>query len=114
MLVLASAAALCVAYVHDGDSIRACDGERIRLAEIDAPEMPGSPRCQEGGNGWCDYELAVKSRDALEAFLHTGQPIIERVGKDRYGRTLAKILVNGEDAGEALKLLELAKAYVRR
>lgn len=34
--------------VHDGDSIR-CGKERIRLASIDAPEMPDSPKCRDKG-----------------------------------------------------------------
>ena len=29
--------------VRDGDTIR-CDGERVRLADIDGPEVPGSPK----------------------------------------------------------------------
>ncbi|WP_331454158.1 hypothetical protein [Novosphingobium malaysiense] len=30
--------------VHDGDTIR-CGAERIRIMNIDAPELEGSPRC---------------------------------------------------------------------
>ena len=44
-----------------------CDGERIRIANIDAPEMRGSSRCDKGRGGWCDYGLAIRSRDALRA-----------------------------------------------
>ena len=57
-----AAATACIASVHDGDSIRLCSGERIRIANIDAPEMPASPKCQRGRSGWCDYRLAVQSR----------------------------------------------------
>ena len=105
------AAAVCIANVHDGDSIRLCDGERIRIANIDAPEMQGSPKCQGGRGGWCDYRLAVQSRDALRAFLLQGPVVVQRQGKDAYGRTLARVSVNGRDAGEYLVKAGLARRW---
>jgi Micrococcal nuclease (thermonuclease) homologs len=116
MLSLLASAALCVANVHDGDTIRTCGGERIRIANIDAPELPGSPRCASSARrgrasaGWCDYDLAVRSRNSLAALLASGPVQIERIGKDRYGRTLAKLSVRGQDAGEYL----IAKGVARR
>ncbi|MBG6118770.1 endonuclease YncB(thermonuclease family) [Sphingobium sp. JAI105] len=111
---LLAVAALCVGSVHDGDTIRTCAGERIRIANIDAPEMRGSPKCQDrrrrGRAGWCDFPLAIRSRDALAAFLQTGPAQIERSGVDRYGRTLATISVGGRDAGDHL----IAKGFARR
>ena len=42
-----AAAALCMSpLVHDGDTIR-CRRERVRIANIDAPELPDSPKCQD-------------------------------------------------------------------
>lgn len=108
---LIMAAAACIASVHDGDSIRLCDGERIRIANIEAPEMPGSPKCERGRRGWCDYQLAVQSRDALQGFLATGPVTIARQGKDAYGRTLARVSVNGRDAGQYLVSLGLAREW---
>ena len=105
------AAAVCIANVHDGDSIRLCDGERIRIANIDAPEMPGSPKCERGRNGWCDYRLAVQSRDALQGFLSAGPVVIARQGRDAYGRTLARVTVNGRDAGQHLVRLGVARPW---
>jgi len=110
-ILLTAAAAACIASVHDGDSIRLCDGERIRIANIDAPEMPGSPKCERGRNGWCDYRLAVQSRDALHGLLKTGPAIITRLGTDRYGRTSARVTVNGQDAGQFLIGRGLAKRW---
>ncbi len=110
-ITLAIAASVCIASVHDGDSIRLCDGERVRIANIDAPEMPGSPKCQRGRNGWCDYRLASKSRDALESFLSGGSVMIVRQGKDAYGRTLARVTVNGRDAGQHLVRLGVARPW---
>lgn len=118
LLVAAPLAACTVVEVHDADTIR-CDGERIRISDIDAPELPGSPRCdpqslRTGKNpSWCDYALGERSRDALQAFVATGTVMIHRQGLDRYGRTLATVSVNGRDAGEYLVGLGLARAWVK-
>ncbi|MCB2050028.1 MAG: thermonuclease family protein [Novosphingobium sp.] len=112
MLIMTAAAAMCLAYVHDGDTVRLCDGERVRVENIDAPEMPDSPKCRDRTrNGWCDYDLARRSRDALAAFLASGTPKIHRNGRDRYGRTLARLTVNGRDAGQYLIGLGLARPW---
>lgn len=102
------ALALCASpAVHDGDTIR-CGVERVRIMNIDAPELPGSSRCDPrhlrgGANpSWCDYDKGFASRDALITFIARGQVMLERHGTDRYGRTLAKITVNGRDAGAYL------------
>ena len=105
------AAAICIANVHDGDSIRLCDGERVRIANIDAPEMPGSPKCERERRGWCDYRLAVQSRDALQSLLASGPVTIRREGQDAYGRTLARVSVNGQDAGQYLVSQRLARVW---
>lgn len=119
-LILAAAAGLCVASIHDGDTIRLCDGERVRLEGIDAPEVTGSPRCSsrqrqalEGSKNppWCDFKAGAASRDQLRAFMSAGRVSIERSGHDRYGRTLAKIYVGGRDAGEYLVRRGLARPW---
>jgi micrococcal nuclease len=98
--------------VHDGDTIR-CGTERVRLADIDAPELPGSPRCEgyRAATSWCDYELARSSRSALKAFLDTGRVEVIRQGQDKYGRTLAIVRVDGVSAGEHLISQGLAKPW---
>jgi len=102
----------CIAAVHDGDTARLCSGERVRIANIDAPEMPGSPKCEDRRRrGWCDYRLARESRDALRILLGRGTPRIERNGVDRYGRTLARLSVNGQDAGSYLIARGLARPW---
>lgn len=111
MLALLSAAALCIDHVHDGDTLTLCGGERVRIAAIDAPEMPGSPKCAAGRRGWCDYRLAVSSRDELRRFLTTGPVTLHQLGRDPYGRTLARLTVNGRDAGNHLISLGLARRW---
>jgi endonuclease YncB( thermonuclease family) len=120
--ILAAAAGLCIASVHDGDTIRLCGGERVRLAGIDAPEVVDSPRCSPqqrqrlaGSKNppWCDYRAGDASRDGLRAFLLTGRVSIERLGRDDYGRTLANLYVNDRDAGEYLIRRGLARGWRR-
>ena len=109
----ASPAAIC--DVHDGDSVRLCSGERVRLVGIDAPELAGSSRCHppRGGRNpsWCDYAAGIRARDALRAFLRSGPVRITRIGQDRYGRTLARLSVNGRDAGRYLISMGLARGW---
>jgi micrococcal nuclease len=115
-----AAAALCLSpTVHDGDTIR-CGAERVRLANIDAPETPGSPRCKPArvrqltrsrNPAWCDDAKGEAARAALVAFLATGPVMIRRLRTDHFGRTLALISVNGKDAGAMLRKAGLARRW---
>lgn len=111
LFFVAAAISLCAnPRVHDGDTIR-CGTERIRIANIDAPELRDSPSCGSWRKArhWCDYTLGILSRNALAAFLHSGKVMVHRSGTDRYGRTLATIRVNGQDAGAYLVGRRLAR-----
>ncbi len=105
---------MCLAtLVHDGDSFR-CDGVRIhiiRIIRIEAPELPGSPKCESRHNGWCDHRLGYQAKDALTVLFRTGRVGIECAGKAPYGRTLARVTVDGQDAGEYLIGLGLARPW---
>ena len=81
----------CTLMVVDGDTLR-CDQEFIRLIGIDAPELPG--HCQEGRD--CAPGDSLESKRALEA-LSRGTALIDRQGRDRYDRTLARVRVDGVD-----------------
>jgi hypothetical protein len=120
-----AAAALCLLpRVHDGDTIH-CAGpggtvERIRISDIDAPELPGSPRCEiarvrelarSRNPAWCDTARGEQARAALVAFLASGPVMIRRLGPDHYGRTLALVSVNGRDAGAWLRQQGLARRW---
>jgi endonuclease YncB( thermonuclease family) len=111
LLALAAGTPCHSLSVHDGDTIR-CGAERIRIADIDAPELPDSPKCEDyrARYAWCDFSKGVGARDALRRFLAKGQVTIQRQGFDRYGRTLALVRVNGMDAGEWL----ISKGLARR
>ncbi|MES2302918.1 MAG: thermonuclease family protein [Pseudomonadota bacterium] len=117
---LAASSSACVARVSDGDTIRLCSGERVRLVGIDAPERAGSSRCnarsrarlQNSRNpSWCDHRKGEQSRAALTRFMGKGTVRIQRQGTDHYGRTLARVTVNGKDAGEWLISQGLARPW---
>lgn len=115
LIALAAAAAVtCLApQVHDGDSLR-CGTERIRIQNIDAPELRGSPKCgaRRGYTAWCDYALGKRSGDALRALIASGHRVtIVRSATDSYGRTLALVQVDGMDAGEWLIARGLARRW---
>lgn len=120
ILALAVASSACVASVSDGDTIRLCSGERVRLLGIDAPERARSPRCStrsrarlkgSSNPSWCDYAKAEQARVALTRLMGTGTVRIDRRGTDQYGRTLARVTVNGRDAGKWLISLGLARPW---
>lgn len=81
--------------VIDGDTVEIA-GEIIRIENIDTPER--------GFRAECDAErmLAEVASATLEELMGEGVPQIERTGRDRYGRTLARLSVGGQDIGEAL------------
>lgn len=91
--------------IVDGDTFW-IKGEKVRIANIDAPETPGSDRCKRLRTGknpsWCDFERGLKARDTLREFLSSGSVAISRQGEDQYGRTLATVSVDGKDAGSHL------------
>ncbi|MFT4091868.1 MAG: thermonuclease family protein [Asticcacaulis sp.] len=89
--IMASVVLTCSPVVVDGDTLR-CGDERIRLLGIDAPEIKG---CQAGRV--CVEGNPIASRDNLRAAVKGKTLSIERVGKDRYGRTLALVKAGGVD-----------------
>jgi endonuclease YncB( thermonuclease family) len=65
----------------DGDTLR-CGRERVRIQGIDAPELD-----EPGGK---------QARQRLQQRLKAGEIVIERRGRDRHGRTLGRLYVNGQ------------------
>jgi endonuclease YncB( thermonuclease family) len=81
-LLLAGAAAAgerCSAL--DGTTLQ-CGRERVRVEGLRAPPVnePGGP----------------EARALLERRIRQGELVIDRYGRDRYGRTLGRIYVNGK------------------
>lgn len=77
-----------VVGVSDGDTITVLDGDyqqyKIRLAGIDAPE-----KSQAFGN---------RSKEHLSDLVFGKSVSVDWSKKDRYGRTIGKVLVSGTDA----------------
>jgi micrococcal nuclease len=77
-----------VTHVSDGDSLwvrpedAALKPVEIRLADIDAPEI-----CQPWG---------TQARDALKYQVGGKAVAVRVVGRDGYGRTLARVLLDGQ------------------
>ena len=90
----------------DGDTID-LDGERVRILNIDAPEIR---------HAHCDAErrLGLVARDRMTVLLR-GRLMLKRGDggrmKDRHGRTLARLYVDGEDVGEILIRENLARPW---
>ncbi|MCW5728217.1 thermonuclease family protein [Parvibaculum sp.] len=91
--------------VHDGDTIRIGD-ERIRLLGFDTPELGRHSRCAR------EAREAERARDFLRRSIDRARDIrIERDGTDRYGRTLARLYIDGTDAASLMIGSGYARAY---
>lgn len=89
-------------HVVDGDTLK-CGATRVRLARVDAPELPG--HCRRGRR--CAPGDGQASKSALTRFI-AGRtlrcapvPYIDgaRTAHDRYGRIVARCTVAGVDVG---------------
>ena len=112
-LALAAAFALCdpgprTTCVVDGDTFW-LEGEKIRIADINAPETHGAACAGEAARG------AAATR-RLTALLNAG-PFELQAGareRDRYGRALRVVTRHGRSIGEALVSEGLAERWQGR
>jgi micrococcal nuclease len=94
-----------VTCVVDGDTFW-LNGEKIRVQGYDTPETTTNI-C--GGNR--EVRLGHKASDRLTQLLNSGGVSLQRNGKDRYGRTLADVSVDGVDVGDTLIAEGLARSW---
>lgn len=80
--------------IIDGDTF-VLGREKIRILNIDTPESFNA-RCE------AELGLALEAKARLRSLLDRGPIELERDGKDRYGRTLARVSVDGIDVGAML------------
>ncbi|MCV2355359.1 thermonuclease family protein [Paucibacter sp. B2R-40] len=77
-----------VVGVADGDTVTVLDGDRIqhkiRLSGIDAPEKK--------------QPFGQKSKESLSGLIFGKAVSVDTTKKDRYGREIGKVLVDGKDA----------------
>jgi endonuclease YncB( thermonuclease family) len=102
-----STASAIVASVYDGDTLTLTNGERVRLLQIDTPEL-GSGECYSRAARTALLHLApVASRVVLEA-----DPALDRI--DRYGRILRSIERAGVNVNVELVRRGAAAPYFYR
>ncbi len=91
--------------VVDGDTFWV-DGEKVRIADIDAPETHPS-RCAE------EDRLGRAATRRLQALLNAGPIELQAVDRpyDRYGRRLAIVTRGGRSLGDMLVEEQLARPY---
>lgn len=112
-LILTTAAQAQSLRVIDGDTVD-INGERIRLATIDAPETGGRARCAY------ERDLGDKATARLRELLTDANIFIARGdladGRliDRYGRTLAVVYADGQAVGAVLVQEGLARWWTGR
>ena len=86
-----------VVSVADGDTVTVLDSDnvqhKIRLSGIDAPE-----KAQAFGN---------RSKESLSDLVFSKAVTVETEKKDRYGRDVGKVLVNGVD----VNLLQVQRGF---
>ncbi len=95
-----------VASIADGDTLRLIDGRRIRLVQIDAPE-PGS----ECFGAAAERELAGLAPPGSDVELERDPSLDDR---DRFGRLLRYVSVEGENVNLALVERGAAAPYFFR
>lgn len=94
--------------VVDGDMVRdRRTGETYRIANIDTPETGDRARCP------AERTLGDQATSEARRLLATAREVpIRPIGKrDRYGRTLAHVDVDGRDFGEHMIGSELARPW---
>lgn len=107
--MLPTLALLLALSVTDGDTI-VLDGQKIRIANVDAPEVRTAK---------CDAEkrLGLVAARRLEDLLRSGKVVVhfgdpkDGRKRDRHGRTLATITVDGHDVGAIMIEEGLARPW---
>ncbi|KQT62073.1 MULTISPECIES: thermonuclease family protein [unclassified Aureimonas] len=89
----------------DGDTFRLDGGERVRIAGIDAPETRvDRAKCR------AEIERGRAATRAAVAHLKGRTVSIERVGAS-YGRTVARVTLDGRDVGQDLVARGIVKPW---
>ena len=87
---------------YDGDTCTSNEGEKIRLACIDTPEIKGiRARPNE----------AIAARDFLNELIKGEKVSIRRVTEDKYGRTVGELNFNGKNLQQLLVQKGHAEIY---
>ena len=98
-------------YCYDGDTCYVMiDGTKakIRLLELDTPEI-SKPKCE------AELELGLEARDYLNNLIANASSVEIKTEyeKDYFGRTLAHLIIDGEDASAKIRNNDLGVIYER-
>lgn len=95
--------------VVDGDTFW-LEGEKIRIADIDTPEI-SEPKCD------AEYQLGMKATYRLRDLLNEGAFEVRPIGsrdEDRFGRKLRIVVRAGQSLGDQLVSEGLARTWTGR
>ena len=98
-------------YCYDGDTCYVMiDGTKakIRLLELDTPEI-SKPKCE------AELELGLEARDYLNNLIANASSVEIKTDyeKDYFGRMLAYLIIDGEDASAKIRINNLGVVYER-
>ena len=96
-------------YCYDGDTCYVMiDGNKakIRLLELDTPEI-SKPKCE------AELELGLEARDYLNNLIINASSVEIKTEyeKDYFGRTLAHLIIDGEDVSSMIVRNNLGVKY---
>ena len=94
----AAAEIVTISDCYDGDTCRTTDGERIRLACINTPELRGKQ---------ANPVPARFARDHLRGIVVGRSVGVRRITIDRYGRTVAELFIDENN----VQLAMIASGY---
>ena len=89
---------------YDGDTCTTIDGEKIRLACIDTPELKGKN---------AKPNEAKEARDFLNQLVSNKKVSIRRITKDRFGRIVAELFKNDINVQKLIIEKGYGKIYER-
>jgi endonuclease YncB( thermonuclease family) len=97
-----------IVHVIDGDTLALAGGERVRILNIDTAELPPRARCDR------EVQLAWAAKARLAQLTRAGGEVtLRRAGRDRdrFGRQLRLVAIDGQDVGEQLVREGLAQPW---
>ena len=92
-VAIASLPKVFINNCYDGDTCTTSEGETIRLACIDTPELKGRN---------ANPIPAESAKNFLNALVANQEVSIKRITKDRYGRTVAELFKDKENIQELI------------
>ena len=93
--------------VIDGDTLEDMSADiTYRIENIDTPETGPRARCQ------AERDLGNRATQQARTLISSGNVELRSTGRiDRYGRTIALVLIDGRDLGETLIAGGLARPW---